>query len=313
MPNLLGRSLLGLMFVLVCWGAARSAVPAGTVIAVSGTCFVESAGKRMPVKLGEAVNVADTVDVPASARLKLRMNDGSILSVAEGSQLTIAAYTIDADGKRHDAELSLAQGLLRAVVAPVSRPTNFEVKTAVAVAGVRSTDWFIEAQPGMTVVAVLAGGVALTSVATGTAVTVPARSGASVAAGQAPTPPRVWRQSEFNALIARTEPPPRRRATRPRRPAKEYTPSPYPAQEPPPSPGGYSPGPGDYQAPPGGYSPGPGGYQAPPGGGYAPYPGGYPGPGYGPRPGGVYQPPAGGNRGNPGGGEIPPSRGTRGY
>ncbi|MGC2415598.1 MAG: FecR family protein, partial [Stellaceae bacterium] len=212
MPTFVARAMLGTLLVLVWVGAARSATPAGSVVAISGQCFVESGGKRTSLKFGDKVNVADTVDVPAGAKLKLRMNDGSVLSVAANSQLTIASYTVDADGKRHDVELSLGQGLMRAVVAPIDRPAKFEVKTAIAAAAVRSTDWFIEAQPGMAMAAVLVGGVALTSNATNATVLVPARSGASVEAGHDPSAPRKLRQAEFNALIARTEPPARRRA-----------------------------------------------------------------------------------------------------
>ena len=51
-------------------------------------------------------------------------------------------------GSAQKPHLSLGQGLLRAVVAPVERPAKFEVETAVGTAAVRSTDWFVEASPG---------------------------------------------------------------------------------------------------------------------------------------------------------------------
>ena len=135
MANVLVRALLGIALVLLWFGAARSATPAGSVVAISGQCFIESDGKRAALKFGDAVNIADTVDVPAGAKLKLRMNDGSILSLAAGSQMTIAAYTVDSDGKRHDVELSLGQGLMRAVVASVDRTARFEVRTATGTTG----------------------------------------------------------------------------------------------------------------------------------------------------------------------------------
>ena len=77
------------------------------------------------------------------------MADGSIISVAAGTQMTIRAYAVDAAGQRQNATLSLGQGLLRAVVAPVTGPARFEVDTAVGTAAVRSTDWFVEAFPGV--------------------------------------------------------------------------------------------------------------------------------------------------------------------
>jgi hypothetical protein len=318
MRQVLAGAFFAAMLVLAVAGGVNAATPAATVVAVSGQCFVEAEGKRTPLKTGDTVNVADTIDVPASAKLKLRMNDGSIVSVASGSQLTIAAFTVDADGKRHDAQLSLAQGLIRSLVVPVDRPSTFEAKTAVGSAGVRSTDWFVEMQPGEMSVAVLAGSVALASSATGAEVTIPAGSGADVAAGQDPTQPRVLRKADFAALSARTDfpqapapaPAPRRPARRAEpdlEPTEQNTPSPGPSPQPPG--GGYNPGRGGYDEPPGGgYSPNPGGY---PGGGYGSGPGRSPGAGYGSGQGGGYQPPSGGSGHS--GGSTSPNSGTRGY
>jgi hypothetical protein len=291
MPCVFARTSAGFILVLLCLGAARAAEPAGNVVAIAGDCFVEAEGKRTPLKMGDGVHVADTIDVPSNAKLKLRMNDGSIVSVASGSQMTIAAYLIDADGKRHEAALSLTQGVLRAVVSPVDRPSTFEIKTAVGAAGARSTDWFVEMQPGQMVVGVVAGTVVLQSAGTGAEVTIPAGSGASAATGQDPTAPRVWRKAEFNALSVRTDfpqtaapkpPSPRRSTPRSSEPAEPDAPSAYP---PPNSPsGGYNPNAG------GSYNPGSGqGYQ-PPYGGYSPPSGGG---GYGGRSGGGYQSPSG--------------------
>jgi len=44
------------------------------------------------LKRGDAVQISDTVDVPASGNLKLQMADGSVISVAPGSSMTVASY-----------------------------------------------------------------------------------------------------------------------------------------------------------------------------------------------------------------------------
>src|SRR5258706_13118241 len=98
MPKVLRPAIHAIVLILLwCGPAAAAATPAGSVVALNGQCFVESEGKRTALKLGDAVHVADTIDVAAGGKLKLRMNDGSILSVAAGTKGTIAAYTIDAD------------------------------------------------------------------------------------------------------------------------------------------------------------------------------------------------------------------------
>ena len=191
--------------LLIAFAGDAMAAPAGTVVGLSGGAFVESAGARNPLQLGQPVQVGDTVDVPANARLKLRMSDGSVVSVAAGSRMTIAAYGADAAGQREQAKLSLAQGLLRAVVASAQRPASFEVDTAVGTAAVRSTDWFVEGSATAMQVGVLAGSVEMTSRATKRREMIPARWGARMEAGRDPVPPRVWSPAEFAAVIARTD------------------------------------------------------------------------------------------------------------
>jgi hypothetical protein len=182
---------------------ARAATVAGEFVAVGGAGFIEANSRRTPIKVGDAVHVGDIVEVTSDGRAKLRMTDGSILSLAAGTRLLIGAFEVDGT-KRRESRLSLISGLLRAVVATFHGPSRFEIDTLTGVAAVRSTDWFIEARPDSTQVGVLDGRVRLISVATGRQVTIAAGHGARVAIGGDPLPPRVWAQSEFDEVIRRT-------------------------------------------------------------------------------------------------------------
>lgn len=184
--------------------AASAAPQAGEVLALLGQCSGETEGGRRLLKLGDAVHIGETLEVAAGAKLKLRMNDGSIIAIAAGSRLTITDYRVGNGGDSRDATLSLGAGLLRAVVSTLKSSPHFEVDTATGVAAVRSTDWFIEAQPGSTQVGVLEGRVSLKSVATGKEIVIPAHWGARVEAGRDPVPARVWTGSEFDNFIRRT-------------------------------------------------------------------------------------------------------------
>jgi hypothetical protein len=119
--------------------------------------------------------------------------------------MAVAVYTVGANGQRQEAKLTLAEGLLRAVVAPTAQPAGFEVDTAVGTAAVRSTDWFAVAKAGSMQVGVLSGSVVMTSDATRRAVAIPARWGARLEAGRDPVQPRVWSQAEFDDVISRTD------------------------------------------------------------------------------------------------------------
>ena len=195
-------SMLFAIFSLMLWaGAAPATTPAAAVNAVSGSC---TANGRV-LKRNDAVQVSDTVEVPAGGKLKLRMADGSLISIAADSSMTVASYDIGSAG-RH-ARLSLTRGLLRAVVVAVGGPSTFEVSTAVGTASVRSVDadWFIESQPGSARVGVEAGTIDLTSAATGRSAKIPANWGGSQMAGREPALPRLWPQSEADENKARTE------------------------------------------------------------------------------------------------------------
>ena len=184
-----------------------AAAGAGSVVGIVGQCLVQRDGRPTPLKLGDAVAVSDTIDVPVAGKLKLRMSDGSVISLAPGTRMTVAAYQTDPAGQRQNAQLSLSQGLIRAVVAPVDHPAIFEVSTAVGTAAVRSTDWFMESKPGSAQVGVLSGNVVLRSGATGREVAIPARWGARLEAGRDPVEARVWAPQEFQAVISRTDVP----------------------------------------------------------------------------------------------------------
>ena len=174
-----------------------AATPVGTVIEVSGSCIDHG----RVLKFGDAVQIGDTLDVPPGGKLKLQMADGSAISVAPDSNITVASYNIN--GSSPSVKLSLAQGVLR--ITSATRP--FEVSSAVgtAAASSASADWFVESKAGSARVAVLAGIVDLTSNLIGQSVSIPAHWGARLEAGRAPVPPRVWNQMEFNAVIRVTE------------------------------------------------------------------------------------------------------------
>jgi hypothetical protein len=202
--RIMGRKLVGVLFAilgLMLWAGAAAATPAGTVVVVSGSCT----DRGRVLKRGDAVQISDTVDVPAGGNLTLQMADGSVISVAPGSSMTVASYNIGSSG-RH-VKLSLTQGLLRVDVTSVTGPSTFEVSTAVGTASVGSdsANWFIKAQAGLAQVGVLAGAVDLTSIVTGQSVSIPAHWGTSLEAGLDPVLPRVWAQREFSAVIRLTE------------------------------------------------------------------------------------------------------------
>jgi len=193
------RNLVGALFAIfgpTLGTGIAAATPVGTVIEVSGSCIDHG----RVLKRGDVVQIGDTLDVPVGGNLKLRMADGSLISVASGAGMTVAGYSIDGPGR--DVKLLLTQGVLRAEVTSVRGASKFEVSIPGGTASVtsESADLFIEALPDSAQVGVLAGSVDLTSTATGQSVSIPAHWGTHLETGLDPVLPRVWAQREFNAV-----------------------------------------------------------------------------------------------------------------
>ncbi|GEM_PF-1923329 len=225
--NLAVTLLLGAILLQI--GAAKpcfAEADAGKVVTFNGDCLVVAGDRRAILKRGDTIHVGDAIDVPDDAKLKLLMVDGSVLSLAGGSKMTIKNYENDpATGKR-DVQLSFDKGLLRSVVAKAGGGSKFEVETATGVAASRSTDWFVEAAPGETTVSVLEGAVAVArrdgsanpasrpdkpkgvGVEKGTAkasqdILLTSGSAAEIGAGRGMPRVRQRTAEEFNALIER--------------------------------------------------------------------------------------------------------------
>jgi hypothetical protein len=181
--------------------AASAGAPAGHVVGISGPCTVA----RHAVHQGDAVRVSDTINVPPGGNIKLEMADQSVISIAPGSSLTVTRYRTN--GSARDAQLDLAQGLLRLVVPPLAGASMYAVSTSAGTAALQSNggDWFVAAQAGSVQVAVLDGSVTLTSAATTRSVTMPSRWGTRLEGGLNPMLPRMWGQVEFDGFIRRTQ------------------------------------------------------------------------------------------------------------
>lgn len=194
---------IALFFLLCGIGHAADTPVAGQILTAKGECFAERDGKRESLVSGAEIHVGDVVDVPDGAKMKLRMIDGTVISVGSGSRITISAY--ESDAAHRDVKLDLATGILRAVVTKMKGTNRYEIDTATGVAAVRGTDWFLVATRESTQVGVLGGVVDLSSKATHHAVRVVCGLGSRVDAGQDPLPPRIWLQVEFDAVMDRTD------------------------------------------------------------------------------------------------------------
>lgn len=182
--------------------AAQEAV--GQVIRAQGHVTKTSASGEVLLAAGASVAVGDTVVTAGGAKVDLRFVDGSLLTVGPSSRVEVARYAPEATGGQAEALLSLLSGIVKLIVNDGARWSRFAVETETAVASVRGTEWLVDAAKGTSAVFVLRGSVEVAGrSAEGGSVTLGPGQGTDVAAGAAPTPPKLWGAKRRFAALAR--------------------------------------------------------------------------------------------------------------
>lgn len=130
---------LGLVFVFSLLSSAAFAQQACEVVAVSGEAQ-RADGRALAV--GDRLDVGTTLRTGATGRIRLKFTDGSVLVLADKSQLRIEAFSAPANQPRA-AEFLLEMGLVGQRVTP-SAGGAWKVRTPTAVTAVRGTEFSVE-------------------------------------------------------------------------------------------------------------------------------------------------------------------------
>jgi hypothetical protein len=221
----------------------------GKVTRVEGVVEVLRGGKppAQPLKRGDVINLGDVIRTKSEARAEVTLKDGSIVRIAPRSRLDISHYSEDGVRK---VELSMPRGMVESAVSKETaemvksnpKANKFEIKTPVAVAGVRGTNFIVYHDRSMTGVYVKTGVVeTYNPKIPEVKVQVTAGQITTVAPNKPPAPPRVATEAEKEKLektftfketrAEKPEPAP----AQPREAAVSPPPSPTPAAEPTPT------------------------------------------------------------------------------
>lgn len=130
---------LALLLGLALLSSAALAQQACEVVALSGDAQ-RADGK--PLAVGDKLDVGTQLRTGATGRVRLRFTDGSVLVLADRSQLRIEAFRAP-PGQPRAAELLLEMGLVGQRVAP-SGGGSWKVRTPTAVTAVRGTEFSVE-------------------------------------------------------------------------------------------------------------------------------------------------------------------------
>lgn len=130
---------LGIVLALILWlpGEAH-ADAAAWVVRTNGAPTVTRAGKKETLTRGRAVNPGDLVETDASSKIKILLADDSILAVGPGSRFALTEFALGGAGRK--VRLKVLVGKFKIAVSKFfGGPTDYEVATPTAVAGVRGT------------------------------------------------------------------------------------------------------------------------------------------------------------------------------
>ena len=133
--------LIGQLFVLMVATNSYAETIVGHVVSFKGHVNIDRAvdGLSVEVTPNLPIYLEDMIRSDVDGHLKLLLRDKSVLTIGPDSRLKINAITVPGLGEQ--TAIELLGGWLRALVSKASLDRQYEVRTAVAVAGVRGTDF----------------------------------------------------------------------------------------------------------------------------------------------------------------------------
>ena len=134
---------------------AQAGSSAGQVTAQIPQAQVSRPGETLSADAGTEVLWDDLVETQRRGRVRITLDDGSILNVGSDSSLRVVRH----DAQSRESDLTLTFGRMRVRVQNLRRNQGerFEVRTNTAVLGVIGTDFYVEATAAQTRVIVYEG------------------------------------------------------------------------------------------------------------------------------------------------------------
>ncbi len=137
----------------------------GKITALQGKVDILKGGKPSAVlaKINESVYLNDIIRTKTDSRAEITFNDGTVVKIAPRSRVDINEYFTDAQSFR--VTLSIPRGKAGASISKESvekikaapKANRFEIKTPIAVAGVRGTSYIVAHYPTYSTVTVITG------------------------------------------------------------------------------------------------------------------------------------------------------------
>ncbi len=210
-----GVLLLGIAFILACpTGPAVAAEPVGVVLQAVGQVEIQGPAQAgwQPVALKQEVFADNVLRTGSGARVKVLLNDDTLVSLGEESEVAIAEFVTVPERGLRKVTMKLTRGVSRFIVGgsfpnPDSR---IEVHTSTAVMGIRGTTFYVLiSSPGKTFIVATVDAVAVRNILASVAgsVVLEPNFATTVLEGLPPEAPRLVTMGELKELIKATSTP----------------------------------------------------------------------------------------------------------
>src|SRR3984885_10884165 len=133
---------------------AQGAQKAGEISRAIPEVGIARGTQQLPAIVKTLVDWGDVVKTGDGGRARVALDDGSVLNVGSSSSLTVTQHNAGAQ----QTQIELTYGRVRSQVIKQSKPNaKFEIHTAVGVAGVVGTDFFLGYMNGLFQIIVFEG------------------------------------------------------------------------------------------------------------------------------------------------------------
>lgn len=124
--------------------AAAAGAEVAEIVKLRGTARLLRQNASQPAEPGMRLNLGDTLLTGPDTRLRIKLVDGSIVTLGADSRLVINRAAFDPASGDRDVSVSLFDGILRSSVAKVKGQSTYEVRSALVTSSARSTEWVVE-------------------------------------------------------------------------------------------------------------------------------------------------------------------------
>jgi FecR protein len=122
----------------------------GVFTGIYGSVTVTAVGTAapLPVQVADDVHFQDLIETQSASRMRALLDDDTLLSLAEDSQLEITEHLYDPEAGKRIAVLKLVRGAVRALVSKMpGTESKFEIRTDTGIAAARGTYFVVWVEP----------------------------------------------------------------------------------------------------------------------------------------------------------------------